>query len=138
SVPIGSGLCFSTISAAAAQEFVDELVDTLAAQEIRLEQYYSELGHGQHEISTGHAPTLQAADEQLLVRESLRGVAVRHGLVASLAPKPWPDNAGNGNHIHFSVWEADGSRHRFHDSDHPDGLSAEARSSIPAGLEHLP
>lgn len=137
-VPIDSGLCFSTISAAAAQEFVDELVDALDAQAIELEQYYSELGHGQHEISTGHAPALKAADEQLLVRETLRGVAVRHGMLASLAPKPWPDNAGNGGHIHFSLWEADGSRNRFHDSGSPDGLSAEALSFIAGVLEHLP
>ena len=137
-VPIDSGLCFSTISAAAAQEFVDELADALGAQGIGLEQYYSELGHGQHEISTTHAPALQAADEQLLVRESLRGVAVRHGMVASLAPKPWPDNAGNGGHIHFSLWEADGSRNRFHDSGSADGLSAEARSFVAGVLAHLP
>ena len=137
-VPIDSGLCFSTISAGAAQDFVDELVDALDAQEITLEQYYSELGHGQHEISTGHAPALQAADEQLLVRESLRGVAVRHGLVASLAPKPWLDNAGNGGHIHFSLWEHDGSRNRFHDPAASDGLSAEARSFVAGVLEHLP
>jgi glutamine synthetase len=136
-VPIDSGLCFSTISASAAQDFVDELVDALDAQGIVLEQYYSELGHGQHEISTGHAPALQAADEQLLVRETLRGVAVRHGMVASLAPKPWPDNAGNGGHIHFSLWEADGSRNRFHDSGSRDGLSAEARSFVAGVLEHL-
>jgi glutamine synthetase len=137
-VPIDSGLCFSTISAAAAQEFVDELVDTLDAQEIELEQYYSELGHGQHEISTAHAPALQAADEQLLVRESLRGVAVRQGMVASLAPKPWPDNAGNGCHIHFSLWDVDGARNRFHDAATSDGLSAEARSFVAGVLEHLP
>lgn len=137
-VPIDDGLCFSTISAAAGQEFVDELVDALDAQAIELEQYYSELGHGQHEISTGHAPALQAADEQLLVRETLRGVAVRHGMVASLAPKPWPDNAGNGGHVHFSLWEADGSRNLFHDSGFPDGLSAEARSFVAGVLEHLP
>ena len=37
-----------------------------------------------------------------------------HGLVASLAPKPWPDGAGNGGHIHFSLWE--GERNRFHDA----------------------
>jgi glutamine synthetase len=136
-VPIDSGLCFSTISAAAAQDFVDELVDALDAQGITLEQYYSELGHGQHEISTAHAPALLAADEQLLVRESLRGVAVRHGLVASLAPKPWPDNAGNGCHIHFSLWDLDGARNRFHDAAASDGLSAEARAFVAGVLEHL-
>jgi glutamine synthetase len=137
-VPIDSGLCFSTISATAAQDFVDELAAALEEQGIGLEQYYSELGHGQHEISTPHAPALRAADEQLLVRETVRGVAARHGLVASLAPKPWPDNAGNGCHIHFSLWEADGSGNRFHEPGAADGLSREARSFIAGVLEHLP
>jgi len=137
-VPIDSGLCFSTISATAAQDFVDELAAALDAQGIGLEQYYSELGHGQHEISTPHAPALRAADEQLLVRETIRGVASRHGLVASLAPKPWPENAGNGGHIHFSLWDLDGSRNRFHDRTAADGLSADARSFAAGVLEHLP
>ena len=137
-VPIDSGLCFSTISATAAQDFVDELAAALDAQGIGLEQYYSELGHGQHEISTPHAPALRAADEQLLVRETIRGVAARHGLVASLAPKPWLENAGNGGHIHFSLWDLEGSRNRFHDGAAADGLSAEARSFVAGVLEHLP
>src|SRR6185437_2361794 len=92
-VPLDSGLCFSTISATASQDYVDDLAAALDAQAIPLEQYYAELGHGQQEISTPHAPALQAADEQLLVRETIRGVAAIHGLVASLAPKPWPTNA---------------------------------------------
>jgi glutamine synthetase len=135
-VPVDSGLCFSTIAATAAQDYVDELAAALDAQDLVLEQYYTELGHGQQEISTGHAPALQAADEQLLVRETIRGVAPRHGLVASLAPKPWPDNAGNGAHIHFSLW--DGDRNRFHDRNAADLLSAEARSFIAGVLDHLP
>ncbi len=134
-VPVDSGLCFSTIATTASQDYVDELAAALEAQGIVLEQYYAELGHGQQEISTGHAPALQAADEQLLVRETIRGVASRRGLVASLAPKPWPDNAGNGGHVHFSLWE--GERNRFHDGSAPDLLSTEARSFIAGVLEHL-
>jgi len=137
-VPIDSGLCFSTISATAAQDYLDELAEALDAQGIVLEQYYSELGHGQHEISTGHAPALRAADEQILVRETIRGVAARQGLIASLAPKPWPDNAGNGGHIHFSLWDADANWNRFHDSSTPDLLSADARAFIAGVLAHLP
>jgi glutamine synthetase len=132
-VPVDSGLCFSTISTTASQDFADALAAALDAQEIPLEQYYAELGHGQQEISTTHAPALQAADEQLLVRETIRGVAARHGLVASLAPKPWPDNAGNGQHIHFSLWE--GARNRFYESG---GLSDLARAFLAGVLEHLP
>jgi len=137
-VPIDSGLCFSTISATAAQDYLDELAEALDAQGIVLEQYYSELGHGQHEISTGHAPALRAADEQILVRETIRGVAALHGLVASLAPKPWPDNAGNGAHIHFSLWDADANWNRFHDPKAPDLLSGDARAFIAGVLAHLP
>jgi glutamine synthetase len=137
-VPIDSGLCFSTISATAAQDYIDDLAVALDDQEIGLEQYYSELGHGQHEISTPHRPALQGADEQLLVRETIRGIANRHGLVASLAPKPWPENAGNGCHIHFSLWDSDANWNRFHDASAPDHLSAEARSFIAGVLEHLP
>jgi len=135
-VPIDSALCFSTIGMTAAQGYVDELAGGLEAQRIPLEQYYAELGHGQHEISTGHAPALQAADEQLLVRETIRAVATGRGLVASLAPKPWAENAGNGCHIHFSLWE--GQRNRFYDGSRPDGLSDNARHFIAGVLGHLP
>src|SRR5206468_5447185 len=113
-----SSLCFSAIGMTASQEYVDALVDALEKQGIALEQYYAELGHGQQEISTAHTPALQAADEQILVRETIRGVAAQHGLVASLAPKPWPDGAGNGGHIHFSLWDEE--RNRFYDDSYTD------------------
>ena len=135
-VPVDSALCFATIGMTASQDYVDDLAAALDSQNIVLEQYYAELGHGQQELSTGHAPALKAADEQILVRETIRGVASAHGLVASLAPKPWPENAGNGCHIHFSLW--DGDRNRFYDPAEPGGLSRESRAFIAGVLEHLP
>ena len=135
-VPIDSALCFSTLGMTASQDYVDELAAALDAQSIPLEQYYAELGHGQQEISTGHAPALRAADEQLLVRETIRAVATRRGLVASLAAKPWPENAGNGAHVHFSLWE--GSRNRFYEGSRPDGLSDLAHGFMAGALAHLP
>ena len=134
--PVDRSLCFATIGMTTSQDVIDDLVGALEAQQIVLEQYYAELGHGQHEISTGHAPALTAVDEQLFVRETIRAVATAHGLTASLAPKPWPQNAGNGCHIHFSLWE--GNRNRFHDPAGPGNLSAEARSFVAGVLEHLP
>lgn len=134
--PIDSALCFSTIGMTAAQDFIDELIAALEGQQIPLEQYYAEQGHGQQEISTGHARALQAADDQLFVRETIRGVASQQGLVASLAPKPWPETAGNGCHIHFSLWE--GGRNSFYDGSRADGLSDTARSFLAGVLSHLP
>ncbi len=134
--PIDSALCFSTIGMTAAQDYIHDLAGALEEQELTLEQYYAELGQGQQEISTAHAPALQAADEQLLVRETIRAIASRHNLVASLAPKPWPDTAGNGCHIHFSLW--DGERNRFYDASRADGLSDIALTFIAGVLAHLP
>jgi glutamine synthetase len=135
---VDESLCFSTIGMTASQEYVHALGDALAGQDLILEQYYAELGHGQQEISTGHAPALRAADEQILVRETIRGVAARLGYVASLAPKPWPDAAGNGGHIHFSLWSEDGSRNLFHDASRPDRLSDVAWQFIAGVVAHLP
>ena len=137
-VPVDSSLCFSTIGMTASQDYVDDLAGALDDQGIALQQYYAELGHGQQEISTDHAPAVKAADEQLLVRETIRGVAAARGLVASLAPKPWPEAAGNGCHIHFSLWDLDGDRNRFHDADAPDRLSAEGRAFLAGVLAHVP
>jgi glutamine synthetase len=134
--PVDASLCFSTIGMTTSQEYIDALADALEQQGLTLEQYYAELGHGQQEISTAHAPALQAADEQILVRETIRGVAAQRGLIASLAPKPWPDGAGNGGHIHFSLW--DEQRNRFHDASAADLLSGEARAFLAGVLEHLP
>jgi glutamine synthetase len=136
--PVDESLCFSTIGMTASQDYVEALADALDRQEIVLEQYYAELGHGQQEISTGHAPALRAADEQIFVRETIRGVAAQHGYIASLAPKPWPEEAGNGGHIHFSLWSEDGSRNLFHDPSSPDRLSDTARQFIAGVLAHLP
>jgi glutamine synthetase len=133
--PLDASLCFSTIGMTASQDYVDPLVDALERQGLELQQYYAELGHGQQEIATGHAPALRAVDDQILVRETIRGVAAGHRLVASLAPKPWPDQAGNGCHIHFSLWDLDGSRNRFYA---PEGLSGEGRAFMAGVLEHLP
>jgi glutamine synthetase len=135
--PVDTSLCFSTIGMAVAQAYVDDLLEALERQGIVLEQYYAELGHGQQEISTAHAPALQAADRQILVRETIRGVAASHGLVASLAPKPWPDAPGNGCHAHFSVWD-DAGRNRFHDPSRPGDLSDEGRAFVAGVLAHLP
>jgi glutamine synthetase len=137
-VPLDSSLCFSTIGMTAAQDYTDALVEALDAQAMPLEQYYAELGHGQQEISTAHRPALRAADEQILVRETIRGVAASHGLVASLAPKPWPGGAGNGGHIHLSLWDLDEERNRFHDPAAPDGFSAEGGAFLAGLLDHLP
>lgn len=135
--PFDRTLCFSTIAMTEAAAFADDLVAALEAQGIAVEQYYPELAHGQHEISIAHDEALRAADRHIYLRETIRGVAFGHGLHASLAPKPWPDAAGNGAHIHFSLWDGE-NRNVFHDADAPDSLSDTGRRFLAGVLAHLP
>lgn len=137
-IPIDQSLCFSTVGMTASQEVADAIVQALDDQGIALEQYYAELGHGQQELSVAHLPALEAADTQILVRETIRGVAAGFGLAASLAPKPWPDQAGNGGHIHFSLWDTSGERNLFHDPSGRLGLSKAAEGFVAGILAHLP
>ena len=136
--PLDESLCFSTAGMTTAALVIDDMVAALDAQGIPVEQYYPELGHGQQELSIGHAPVLEAADRQVFYRETIRAVAHRHGLYASLAPKPFLDQAGNGAHIHFSLWDAAGRRSRMHDPRGRYGVSALGYHFIAGVLAHLP
>jgi glutamine synthetase len=137
-VPLDESNCFSTLGMASAAGVIDEVVTALEAQGMAVEQYYPELGWGQQELSIRHAPALRAADNHLLYRETVRAVAARHGLVASFAPKPWPDQAGNGCHLHWSAWTPDLERNAFHEVGSADGLSETARQFMAGVLDHLP
>ena len=141
--PVDQSLCFSTSGFGAAHDYALELVRALQAQGLVVEQYYPELGHGQQELSVRHAPALRAADNMVWYRETARGVAWGQGLWASLAPKPIPDQAGNGAHLHASLWEAGpdggpGERNVLYDAADPRGLSALAYHWIGGLLAHLP
>ena len=135
--PFDRSLCFSSQGMAAAAEVVDEIVGALEAQGLPVEQYYPELGWGQHELSIRHAPALRAADNHLLYRETVRGVAQARGLDVSFAPKPWPDQAGNGCHLHFSAWGRAGVN-RFADAGGTFGLSEIGCQFLAGVLDHLP
>lgn len=136
--PIDTGLCFSTIAMAAAAEVADALVAAFEAQGIPVDAYYPELGHGQHELPLRHAPALRAADNQIWFRETIRGVAAQHGMLASLAPKPMLDQAGNGCHIHWSLWDPEGERNLLYDPAGPYALSDVGHHFIAGVLAHLP
>jgi glutamine synthetase len=135
-LPFDTALCFSTIGMTEAAPFADALVAALEGQGLTVEQYYPEYGHGQHEISIRHAEALRAADNHVKLRDTIRAVAWGQGLYASLAPKPFPDAVGNGAHIHFSLWDAQG-RNAFYDPAARDGLSLVGRQFLAGVKAHL-
>jgi glutamine synthetase len=135
-VPADDSLCFSTDGMNRAGPFVTEVLEALDRLGLAPRQYYPELGPGQQELSVQHAPLLAAADRQIAVRETVRGVAQRHGLVASFAPKPFPNQAGSGCHVHLSLWR-DG-RNLLYEAGAPLGLSVLGRQFVAGVLAHGP
>jgi glutamine synthetase len=136
--PIDTGLCFSSISMTAAAEVMNDIIAALEYQNIPIDSYYPELGHGQHELPIRHAEALRAADNQIWFRETVRNVAHEHGLLASLAPKPVLDQAGNGCHIHWSVWDKEQEHNLFYDAADDYHLSRLGYHFIAGVLDHLP
>jgi glutamine synthetase len=136
--PLDETGCFTSTGMNTAAGVIDEVVEALESQGLEVEQYYPELGWGQQELSITPAPALAAADRHIHYKETVRGVALRHGLYALFAPKPWLEQAGNGCHLHFSAWSKDGKSNRFYDHGQAYGLSTLAQQFMAGVLHHLP
>jgi glutamine synthetase len=117
-----------------AADFMAELARTLEAMGIRPEQCHAEVGHGNLELSVGEDEALAAADGRVKVLEAIRGVAHRMGLGTTMAPKPYLDAAGNGHHLHVSLYE--GEDPVLFDAS--GALSDPGRGFVAGLLEHLP
>jgi glutamine synthetase len=140
-VPADRSLCYSSIGLDEQAEVIDAMLAALEAQGMPVELFHTELGPAQQELSVHYADALRAADNVCRIRETVRGVARRFDLFASFAPKPWLDQAGNGAHIHFSLWDKENAQHSsknlFYAADARGHLSVLATQFIGGILAHL-
>lgn len=115
---------------------INDIAAALIAQGIQVERYYAESGNGQHEFAIRYTDALGAADQQIAFRETVRGVALRHGLRSSFLPKLFADQAGSGCHLHLSLWQY--GQNILPSLEQPGELSPTARSFVAGLLHHLP
>jgi glutamine synthetase len=132
--PLDSTPYAGSFALTTAADFVAELAQTLEEMGIRPEQCHAEVGHGNLELSVGEDEALASADKRVLVLEAIRGVAHRMGLETTMAPKPYLEGAGNGHHLHVSLYEDD-SPLLF---DASGSLSGTGSGFVAGLLEHLP
>ncbi len=137
-VPFDHAPVYSTIGLDLSAHVMHDIVKALSEQGIIVEQAINEYGPGQMEISIRHSEGVRGADNQIKFRDTARGVALQHGLLASFAPKPFPEDIGSGSHVHFSLWDAESGRNLLYDPQDPRGLSQMGRHFIAGILEHLP
>ena len=134
--PADNTVFASTLAMDSTLEIIDEIALALVAQGMPVEQYYPESGPGQHEISIRYTQAMSAADQQIAFRETVRAIALRHGLKSSFLPKIFADKAGSGCHLHLSLWQ-DG-KNIVPDASKVGGLSQIAQAFIAGILQHLP
>ena len=90
--------------------FISDIYTACKAQGIPADAAIAENGAGQFELNLLHvADPLRAADDAMLFKRLVKGVARKHGFAASFMAKPYGDRAGNGMHVHFSLLDADGN-----------------------------
>ena len=87
----------------------DDLYAAARAQGLPVRTLMSEYAPGQFEITLEHrADALRAVDEAVLFKRAVRGVARRHGRIASFMAKPFAHLAGTGMHLHASLADRSG------------------------------
>ena len=90
-------------------EFLNDVYAACKLQGVPADSAISENGAGQFEINMMHVDDpLRAADDAVLFKRIVRGVARKHGLAATFMAKPYGNRAGSGFHVHFSLIDENG------------------------------
>src|SRR5215470_3144646 len=85
-------------------DYCHDVVDAIERQGVTVEQFHPEYAAGQMELSVAANDPVGAADDSVLVRQTIRAVSQRFGLQASFAPAVVAGGVGNGGHVHISLW----------------------------------
>jgi glutamine synthetase len=134
--PIHQGPAYGLPVLATASDYVRDLIVALEDEEVRVEQFHPEYAMGQLEISVAPDDPVGAADTTVLVRQTIRGMAARHGMRASFSPIVIAGHVGNGGHVHFSPWR-DG-KNLFAGGDGPYGMTETGEAFVAGVLAELP
>jgi glutamine synthetase len=85
-------------------DYCREVVEALQREGLAVQQLHPEYAAGQLEVSVAATDPVGAADDSVLVRQTIRAVSARRGLQTSFAPSVAAGTVGNGGHVHLSLW----------------------------------
>ena len=101
--------CYSIDEMDNMEGFFAEVRQVCAEQGVPADTIISELGPGQFEINLNHVPNpALAADQAIMFKRLIKGVARKHGHSATFMAKPYGNKSGNGFHVHFSLINEEG------------------------------
>jgi glutamine synthetase len=135
-VPAVSGPAYGAIRQVELSDCTADLLAALAAQDVSVDQLHPEYAAGQFEVSVRALDPVAAADQSVLVRQTIRAVAQRHGLRVSFSPAVFAEGVGNGGHLHLSCWRDGANLHAGGERRY--GMTPEAESFTAGILARLP
>jgi glutamine synthetase len=135
-VPACSGPAYGMTRVIELSDYGREVALALERQGITVEQFHPEYAAGQFEVSVAPADPVGAADDSVLVRQTISAVSAAFGFRASFAPAVVAGAVGNGGHVHLSLWR-DG-QNLFAGGPGPHGLTGDGEAFAAGVLAALP
>lgn len=91
------------------RDMMEDLRLACELQDLPFDGVVKESAPSQYEVNLQHVdnPVL-AAKQTMMMKRLIKGVALKHNLIASFMPKPFEEETGNGLHVHCSVLDEQG------------------------------
>jgi glutamine synthetase len=102
--PVYAGIESYSLGRVEYEPLITAIRNDLAAMHVPVGGSHPEYAGGQFEVNLVHARGIDAADNATLLRHCVRAIARRFGLDCTFLAKPWNGRAGNGMHVHQSLW----------------------------------
>ncbi|HAD24142.1 MAG TPA: glutamine synthetase [Alphaproteobacteria bacterium] len=91
------------------RDFLDRLQEWAEMQAIPTSAASAEFAPAQFEVNLEHqSSALRAADHAALFRRLVKSAAIHNEMEATFHPKPYPEQAGSGFHVHISLLDKAG------------------------------
>ncbi len=89
---------------------LQDIIDCARGQNLPADAIVSESAPAQFEINLIHVEdAIQACDHAVLLKRLIKNVAYDHEMDTTFMAKPYPNQAGNGLHVHVSLIDKDGN-----------------------------
>ena len=112
--PVDSTVFASSTTLNDQDEFIDDLFENLTKQNLEIETIHSESAPGQLEVVLSYQTNpVKLADSIVMTRETIKQCAKKYGLTALFLPKVFDNAAGNGMHLHMSIFSAENDENIF-------------------------
>jgi len=137
--PLTPGMLgYSILRPSQQSDFYFDLVNLLEQFGIPLEGLHTETGPGVYEAAIIHDHVLAAADKAALLKNAIKEIASKHGIMASFMAKWNEDLPGCSGHVHQSLWSMDKATNLFYNEAEENKMSDLMKHYLAGQLYCLP